>query len=81
MEYTLLENHTNSQKVYMCGDYMVDLLKLNSTPFNENYFDNILSACYISKIFKSRENKIVFVKINFRKSWKHFFFREKNLFS
>ena len=47
---TLLENHTNSQKVYMCGDYNVDLLKLNSTPFNENYFDNILSAGYIPKI-------------------------------
>ena len=31
---TLLENYTNSQKVYMCGDYNVDLLKLNSTPFN-----------------------------------------------
>ena len=47
---TLLENHTNSQKVYMCGDYNVDLLKLSSTPFNENYFDNILSAGYIPKI-------------------------------
>ena len=52
MEFSnaLLENHTNSQKVYMCGDYNVDLLKLNSTPFNENYFDNILSVCYIPKI-------------------------------
>ena len=47
---TLLENYTNSQKVYMCGDYNVDLLKLNSTTFNENYFDNILSAGYIPKI-------------------------------
>ena len=34
----------------MCGDYNVDLLKLNSTPFNDNYFDNILSASYVSKI-------------------------------
>ena len=42
---TLLENHTNSQKVYMCGDYTVGLLKLN-----EHYFDNILSAGYIPKI-------------------------------
>ena len=47
---TLLENHTNGQKVYMCSDYSVDLLKLNSTSFNENYFDNILSAGYIPKI-------------------------------
>ena len=34
----------------MCGDYNVDLLKLNSIPFNEIYFDNILSAGYIPKI-------------------------------
>ena len=34
----------------MCGDYNVDLLKLNSIPFNETYFDNILSAGYIPKI-------------------------------
>ena len=47
---TLLEHHTNSQKIYMCGDYNVDLLKLNSIPFNETYFDNILSAGYIPKI-------------------------------
>ena len=47
---TLLENHTNSQKVYMCGDYNVDLLKLNITTFNENYFDNILSTGYTPKI-------------------------------
>ena len=32
---TLLEHHTNSQKIYMCGDYNIDLLKLNSIPFNE----------------------------------------------
>ena len=47
---TLLEHHTNSKKIYMCGDYNVDLLKLNSIPFNEIYFDNILSAGYIPKI-------------------------------
>ena len=47
---TLLDNRINSQKVYMCGDYNVDLLKLNSTSFNENYFDNILSAGYILKL-------------------------------
>ena len=47
---TLLEHHTNGQKVYMCGDYNVDLLKLNSIPINKIYFDNILSAGYILKI-------------------------------
>ena len=29
---TLSEHHTNTQKVYMCGDYNVYILKLNSTP-------------------------------------------------
>ena len=47
---TLLEHHTICQKVYMCGDYNVDLLKLNSITFNKIYFDNILSAGYIPKI-------------------------------
>ena len=47
---TLSEHHTNSQKVFICGDYNVDLLKLNSIPLNEIYFDNILSAGYIPKI-------------------------------
>ena len=47
---TLLEHHINSQKIYMCGDYNVDLLKLNSIPFNEIYFDNILFTGYIPKI-------------------------------
>ena len=28
----------------MCGDYNVDLLKIHSLQFNENYFDSILSA-------------------------------------
>ena len=35
---------------YMCGDYNVDLLKINSLQFNENYFDSILSAGYIPTI-------------------------------
>ena len=34
----------------MCGDYNVDLLKINSLQFNENYFDSILSAGYIPTI-------------------------------
>ena len=49
---TLLEYHTNGQNTYtcMCGDYNVDLLKINSLQFNENYFDIILSAGYIPTI-------------------------------
>ena len=43
---TLLEYHANGQNTYMCGDYNVDLLKINSLQFNENYFDSILSAGY-----------------------------------
>ena len=47
---TLLEHHPNGQNTYMCGDYNVDLLKINSLQFNENYFDSILSAGYIPTI-------------------------------
>ena len=47
---TLLENNANSQNTYMCGDYNVDLLKVNNAQFNDDYFHNILSAGYIPKI-------------------------------
>ena len=46
----LLENYANGQNTYMCGDYNLDLLKIHSVPFNENYFDNILSSGYIPTI-------------------------------
>ena len=46
----LLENYANGQNTYMCGDYNLDLLKIHSLPFNENYFDNILSSGYIPTI-------------------------------
>ena len=32
------------------GDYNVDLLKVNNTQFNDDYFHNILSAGYIPKV-------------------------------
>ena len=47
---TLLENNANSQNTYMCGDYNVDLLKVNNAQFNDDYFHNILSAGYIPKV-------------------------------
>ena len=34
----------------MGGDYNLHLLKIHSVPFNENYFDNILSSGYILTI-------------------------------
>ena len=34
----------------MCGDYNVDLLKINSVQFNENYFDSIISSGYVPTI-------------------------------
>ena len=34
----------------MWGDYNIDLLKVNSTQFNDDYFHNILSAGYIPKV-------------------------------
>ena len=45
-----LENYANGQNTYMCGDYNLHLLKIHSVPFNENYFDNILSSGYILTI-------------------------------
>ena len=46
----LLENYANGQNTYMCGDYNLDLLKIHSVPFNENYFDKILPSGYIPTI-------------------------------
>ena len=43
---TLLENNVNSQNTYMCGEYNIDLLKVNNTQFNDDYFHNIFSAGY-----------------------------------
>ena len=34
----------------MCGDYNIDLLKVNDQKFNEEYFHDILSAGYIPTI-------------------------------
>ena len=47
---TLLENNAKSQNTYMCGDNNVDLLKVNNTQFNDDYFHTILSAGYIPKV-------------------------------
>ena len=46
----LLEYQSTSQKTYMCGDYNIDLLKVNNLKFNEEYFHDILSAGYIPTI-------------------------------
>ena len=35
---------------YLCRDYNIDLLKINSMPTNEAYFDNILSSGYLPTI-------------------------------
>ena len=37
-------------KNHICGDYNIDLLKVNDLKFNEEYFHNILSAGYIPTI-------------------------------
>ena len=47
---TLIEYNTRGHNTYMCGDYNVDLLKINSVQFNENYFDNIISSGYVPTI-------------------------------
>ena len=44
---TLIEYNTRCHNIYMGGDYNVDLLKINSVQFNENYFDSIISSGYV----------------------------------
>ena len=46
----LQEYHSNSQKTYICGDFNIDLLKVNKVQFNADYFNSILSAGYIQTI-------------------------------
>ena len=47
---TLVEFYANNQNTYLCGDYNIDLLKINSMPTNEAYFDNDLSSGYLPTI-------------------------------
>ena len=47
---TLVEFYANNQNTYLCGDYNIDLPKINSMPTNEVYFDNILSSDYLPTI-------------------------------
>ena len=46
----LQEYHSNSQETYICGDFNIDLLKVNEVQFNADYINGILSAGYISTI-------------------------------
>ena len=46
----LQEYHSNSQNTYICGDFNMDLLKVNEVQFNADYFNDILSAGYIPTI-------------------------------
>ena len=47
---TLLEFYANNQNTYLCGNYNVDLLKINSIQAHEEYFDNILSSDYVRTV-------------------------------
>ena len=47
---TLIEYNARGHNTYMCGDYNVDLLKINSVQFNENYFNSIISSGYVPTI-------------------------------
>ena len=47
---TLIEYNIRDHNTYMCGDYNVDLLKINSVQFKENYFDSIISSSYVPTI-------------------------------
>ena len=47
----LHEYHLNSpQKTYICGDFNIDLIKVNEVQFNADCFNSILFAYYISTI-------------------------------
>ena len=46
----LLKYRSTSQTAYICGDYNIDLLKVNDLKFNEEYSHDILSAGYIPTI-------------------------------
>ena len=46
----LVEFYANNQRTYLCGDYNIDLLKINSMPTNKASFDNILSSGYLPTI-------------------------------
>ena len=46
----LLEYQSTSQKTYICGDFNIDLLKVNDLKFNKEYCHDILSAGYIPTI-------------------------------
>ena len=46
----LLEYHSKRHNTYMCGDYNIDLLKVNKVHSYDMYFNDILSAGYIPTI-------------------------------
>ena len=46
----LLEYHSKRYNTYMCGDYNIDLLKVNKVHSYDMYFKYILSAGYIPTV-------------------------------
>jgi len=49
--YSMLQNHQSKNKnTYIAGDFNINLLSLNNTPFTHEYFEHILSAGYIPTI-------------------------------
>ena len=46
----LLEYHSKRYNTYMCGDYNIDLLKVNKVHSYDMYFNDVLSAGYIPTI-------------------------------
>ena len=47
---TLVEFYANNQNAFLCGDYNIDLLKINCIPTNRDYFDDILSSGFVPTI-------------------------------
>ena len=46
----LLDLQSNTHMVYVTGDFNINLLAVNDTQFNSDYFDSILAAGYLPTI-------------------------------
>ena len=51
-EFTSLLNGLSirSKPVYLCGDYNIDLLKINTVEDYSSFFDNVISSSFVPKI-------------------------------
>ena len=48
--FKIVHSNKNTHMVYVAGDFNVNLLAVNDTQFNSDYFDSILAAGYLPTI-------------------------------